>query len=327
MRRTLDPRLLQVIQQADTVALCCHVNPDGDAIGSMLATKLALTAIGKQVYAFCDGKVPDNLTFLHGSKEIARPETVGDMRFDLFIALDCADEKRLGTCNVLMALSTATAQIDHHATNTRYCGVNEIDGEAAACALLVQGLISQLDIPLTREMAECLYAGLSTDTGNFSYGSVNSECFENMAALMETGIDLPDINRTLFRLRPKAQIKLLSRALSTLTFLKDDRVTCMTLTANDFIECGALPEHADTIVNFGLDIPGVQAAVLLREAPTGIKVSLRAFPPAKVSDVAQRFGGGGHALAAGCSLNQMTLSEAKDALCAAMVEALPEEQA
>lgn len=305
MKRTMPEALLQAIEQADSVALVGHVNPDGDAIGSMLAMRLALQAMGKRAEAFCQDKVPDNLMFMAGADAVRLPESLAeDERFDLLLALDVSDERRLGRCNVLTERCAHTAQVDHHGTNPMYCEVNEVDGSASATALMVRALIGALNVPLTTEMGVCLYVGISTDTGNFAYSNTTPEAFAVMAELMNLNLPLSRMNRQLFLERSKAQLLLLRAALNSMQFFHDDEIAVIMLSRRDFLECGALQEHADTIVNYGITVQGVKLAVLARETeqPGLIKMSLRALEPYSVAGLASSFGGGGHPQAAGCTM-------------------------
>ena len=140
------------IAAASTVAICSHVNPDGDTIGSALAMRLGLIALGKEVSVFCQDKVPDNLVLLPGFDRICRPEECADA-FDLFLAVDVSDPERLGTGADIMARCTHTAQIDHHPTNPLYAGVNSVDGGAPAACVLIYEQLCHMDVPITREIA------------------------------------------------------------------------------------------------------------------------------------------------------------------------------
>ena len=288
-----------LIREAKTIAICSHVNPDGDTLGCAAAMRLALLRMKKEVSLFCDGKVPDQLAFLPGIGEMCIP-TGREGPFDLLLAVDVSDEKRMGSCFKLIDRSSHTAQIDHHPTNPLFMEENSVDGSAPAACILIREQIAVLGIDLDQEIAVCLYTGISTDTGNFAFGSTNAACFEIMGELMNKGLPLAKLNRILFRERARPQVQLMGRALNSLRYYEDGRIAVMKLTRRDFTECGALSEHADTLVNFGLDTIGTRIAVLARESDDGtIKLSLRAKEPDCVSDVAQSFGGGGHPQAAG----------------------------
>lgn len=315
------------IQAASSIALCAHVNPDGDTVGSVLALKMGLEQLGKQVEIFCQDKIPGSLSMLKGMEQFRLPETAADARFDLLMAIDVSDMGRLGTCAALLEKAAATAQIDHHGTNPCYMQVNSVDAHATATGLLIKQQLDVLGVKIDAEIAKCLYAAIATDSGNFAFNNVSDEAFEVMADLMRAGLPLSEMNRRLFRQKEKAQVLLTARALSSLQFHRGGCMTSMQLTMADFDACGALPEHADAIVNMGLDLQGVRMAVLARETQQGkVKMSLRAVEPDRVDGVARTFGGGGHAQASGCTLDA-PMDEAVARVIAAMEKALCEDKA
>ncbi len=294
--------IARCIREARTIAVASHVNPDGDTLGSAAAMRLILMAMGKEATLFCDGKVPDQLSFLPGA-ELFRVPGAQEGPFDLLLSVDVSDEKRLGACAALKSVSRHTAQMDHHPTNPLFMEVNSVDGTAPANCILIRELMKTLGVPLTREIAVCLYTGISTDTGNFAFASTNAETFEVMGELMAQGLPLAELNRILFRVKPRAQIRLLGKALESLTFQGDGKIAVMKLTTGDFRACGALSEHADTIVNYGLDTVGTEMALLARETEDGqVKFSLRAKEPCRVDTIAKQFGGGGHPQASGITM-------------------------
>jgi phosphoesterase RecJ-like protein len=308
-RMTRNPEAIaRIIRDADRIAICSHINPDGDTLGCATAMRLGLQYLGKSVFLFCDGKVPDNLAFLPGAEEIRPPEEA-EGAFDLLLTVDISDVERMGACAALMERCRHTAQIDHHPTNPLFMEVNSVDGKAPAACVLIREQLRTLEVPMTEEIAICLYTGISTDTGNFAFAYTNAECFRIMAELMECGLPLARLNRILFRERSREQLLLLGRAIESIRFYDDGQIAVMTLTARDFQECGALSEHADKLVNYAMDTVGVRMAMLAREDGDGtIKFSLRARQPDTVNDVAQRLGGGGHPQASGMT-REGTLEE------------------
>ncbi len=316
MRRNPE-QIAACIREAKSVALVSHVSPDGDTIGAAAAMRLALVSMGLEVSLFCDGKVPDQLCFLPGA-ELFRIPDGSEGPFDLLLAVDVSDVKRLGTGAALMKKSRHTAQIDHHPTNPLYAEVNSVDGMAPSVCVLIREQLETLGVPLTKDIAVCLYTGISTDTGNFSFGCTNAEAFRIMSELMEHDLPLAELNRILFRVKSREQIRLIGRALEGLTFRGKGKIAVMKLTRKDFEECGALSEHADTVVNYGLDTIGTEMAMLARETEDGtIKFSLRAKEPFRVDDVAAQFSGGGHSQASGISMTG-SLDECVEAVAAAM---------
>ncbi|MBE5805046.1 MAG: bifunctional oligoribonuclease/PAP phosphatase NrnA [Clostridiales bacterium] len=311
--------IARLIREAQTIALCSHVNPDGDTVGSVLALKLGLERLGKQVSVFCQDKIPGTLGMLPGAGEFRRES---DQRFDLLLCVDVSDKSRMGDCQQLLMQAERTAQIDHHGTNPCYMQVNSVDEDAPATGLLIKEQLDALDVTIDREIAMCLYAAISTDTGNFAFKSTNAEAFSVMSQLMDCGLPLDEMNRVLFRQRQKPHVCLLARALSSMRFHSDDSITTMQLTHQDFLDCQALPEHADAIVNYGVDIPGVRMALLARENDDGsIKMALRAVAPARVDEIARGFGGGGHAQASGCTV-ELPMAQAVEEVLNAMQNTL-----
>lgn len=314
-------RIAQMIQEARTIAVCSHINPDGDTLGCAAAIRLAMLKLGKEVSIFCDGKVPDQLSYLPGIKEMRIPDAE-ENDYDLLLSVDVSDPKRLGRCIDLLDKSIHTAQIDHHSTNPLFMEENWVDGSAPAACLLIREMLRVLSIELDRDLAICLYTGVSTDTGNFAFASTNAACFNLMSELMTLNLPLAELNRVLFRERAMPQVLLLGRALNGIEYYENGKIAVMTLLRKDFSECGAMAEHADTLVNFGLDTVGTRMALLAREAEDGtIKISLRAKEPDFINDIAQFYGGGGHPQAAGITMNG-TLNETVSLVLNAMISKL-----
>ena len=294
--------VLSAILSAGSVLLFGHVNPDGDTLGSVLALKLRLERMGKRVQAMVDGFVPSRLAFLPGADTLQNAESTPEP-FDLAVAVDVASIDRLGKCEPLFAAAEKTAVIDHHSTNVGYAQLNIIDGEAPAAAISVFRLFEQMDMPLSREEAICLYTALSTDTGNFIYDSTNAESFAMMEKLMEAGLPLPEYSRRLFRQKEVPFVRLLAEVLPSLRIIADGRIAGLCLTLDQMQRAGANGGHTDGIVDYAIDLEGVGMAYFAREIEPGkVKVSLRALQPYAVDQVAAKFGGGGHRLAAGLTL-------------------------
>ena len=303
MKPFLNERLIEALRKADRVFLCTHIAPDGDAIGSLLAAKLLLEGMGKTVVTCCADPVPKQYLPLPGAQEIVKPDQVTG-EFDAAMSLDAADFQRIGASAGVYERTPVRLQIDHHGTNPRFADENEIDAEAPAVGVIVVRLYKALGQPLTKEAAACLYAAISTDTGNFSFPSVNSETFEVMTELMKTVFDLGFWARQLHLMREREYLGMLSRALSRLTFLYDGKVSITTVLPQDYADVGAKLEHADNIVNYGMYIPGVSLSCFVNSTGESVtKFSFRALPPYSAQKVALKLGGGGHEAAAGATLN------------------------
>ncbi len=323
--RPLD-EVIRAIRAARSIALVCHISPDGDTIGSALALRQGLLQLNRCVEVFCQERAPEYLAFLPGTECIRLPEEVGEVRFDLLLCVDISEEARMGTCASLMARAKYTAQVDHHDTNRMFCQANCVDGAASACALVVYELLRRLHCQLTPEIATNLAVALSTDTSHFAYGSTTPEAFHVMGELVEAGADVAALYRRIYKERPPRQVALLARALEKLTCHHGGQITAIGLTQQDFVACGALAEDADIIPNFGMDVKGARMSVFAREEADGsVKVSLRSVAPWQVSGVAQRLGGGGHAQAAGATM-RIPLDEVLRQAVAAMKEELERDE-
>ena len=296
-----DPGLLRVLDSARRVLLLGHIAPDGDCVGSLLALGAVLEKRGKTVSLCLQDPVPGNLRFLPGAERILPPDRLEGERFDLAVAVDCADEGRMGEAAKLFRLCPATAQIDHHASNPRYASVNEVDGKASCAGCMIWRLMGEYRMEMDKPIAECLYSAISTDTGRFCFSCTDEETFLCASCVAAAGIDINRCAREIHLVKEAPHLKLLGRSLSTLKFFAGGRCTSMVIGAEDYAASGAEREHSDGIINYALNIPGVVMACFADiSAPDAVRVSFRAVEPFHVNDIAALFGGGGHALAAGC---------------------------
>ncbi|MDD3337038.1 MAG: bifunctional oligoribonuclease/PAP phosphatase NrnA [Eubacteriales bacterium] len=295
-------QLLSALQETDSVLLFSHISPDGDTLGSTLALRLLLEEMGKRVELVLDGKAPENLRFLPGVEDYLEPKAAkcGDMA----IAVDVSCEERLGEASALFGQSKKTVVIDHHRTNDGFGQINWIDGNAPATAVLIYRLFQEWKRPMTEQQAVCLYTALATDTGNFVYESVNAECFQMMAALMDAGLPLAECSRVLFREKRESFVRLLGVALPSLRVSENGKVAGMQMTMEQFRANQLNPVEVDGVINYAIDLVGVRMAYFAHETEKGnTKVSFRALSPYRIDHVAAEFSGGGHALAAGCTVS------------------------
>ncbi len=315
--------ITHALTENGSALICMHVGPDGDTLGASLALAQAMRAMGKRVRVICADPVPELYSFLPCVPMVELPRAVADQRFDMAVAVDVSDYARLGDAQAAFDAAPCRVVIDHHPTNDRFGTVNWIEPAAAATGVMVQACIDALGIELTHEMADCLYTAISTDTGNFCFPNTNAEAFYAAAELLDAGAHVADLTRRIYRTRSRPSVELLARALSTLEFRAGERIATLTLCAKDFAETGAAESMTEGVVNYAIEIVGVQMAALARENGAGVKFSLRARAPHDVSRIAKRFGGGGHALAAGCTL-PFPLEDAVRSVGDAMEEALGE---
>jgi len=298
-----DREMLSALQNADNFMLCAHINPDGDAVGSMLALGRLLRRMGKRVTMVCPGTVPRLLAWLPDAELIRPLEQVKDACFDASFSVDVPENKRMGDVYALYARSPLTFAVDHHPGDGAFARFALVDDKAAASGELIVALYEALGVPLDREAALQLYVAIGTDTGNFVFSSVRPYTFACMQRLMEAGLDLNMAARRTFLVKSRPSAAMLGCALSSMKYFAGGRATCMHVTARQKAECGAADDDLHGLVNSGLNLEGVSMTFMADEAADQVwKISLRSLPGGDVAAIARRFGGGGHMLAAGCEM-------------------------
>jgi len=296
--------VVNAISKAKNIAIIGHIMPDGDAIGSCLALYYSIKRLSKKASLYCTDKVPQILNFL---KDVDRfkNEIGPNTSYDLTIAVDCSDINRLGSFKELFLNSPLTIAIDHHSSNTGFADINLVDTNAAATGEIVYGLIEKLSLEIDTDTAKALYTAISTDTGHFSFSNTSTETFTIAADLSRHGLDLEYISRRLYRVKSIERIKLLSRALNSLTMYANNKIAMLTITQRDMLETKAMPSDTENIINYAKEIEGVVLAILIKEInDTSVKISLRTSEELDASELASYFDGGGHKRAAGASINK-----------------------
>lgn len=307
---------VRFIRTYDDILLIAHVSPDGDTLGSSLALYGGLLQLGKTVQIVCEDTVPHIYRFLPNSDQIQLPEVA--RQTEAVISIDCADVRRTGLCESFFQGAVHTLNIDHHGTNDQYAEENFVQ-RAGATGELIFGVLTSLKVKITKDIAACLYAALTTDTGNFSYSNTTPDTLRTAAELLETGIDLPYLNRMLFRTVPFRKTKLHALAVMKTNLYEHGRIGISKITLEDMQCCGAAGEDTEGIIDSIRDVDTVEIAVLLRESEDGnIRVSLRGKAAADVSTIAVAYGGGGHRLAAGCTIEEPIDQAAEEILQKAM---------
>jgi phosphoesterase RecJ-like protein len=293
---------VQAVWSATEIVLACHVNPDGDAIGSMLGLALGLEALGKHVTALSADGVPDSLAFLPGVSKI---QTHSERRdFQLGVGLDAGDLSRLGSNKETILSAPLVMDIDHHVTGGQFGQVRLLDATSASTAELVYDLLLALGVELTPEIAQCLLCGVLTDTGSFRFSNTKPRTMAVGGALIAAGASPTVIYEQIYENASFGAQKLLGRAMDRMTRSADGKLVWSWVTQADFAEFDATDKDTDGIATALRAVRGSEVAVFLREMPTGkLRVSLRAKDPWDVAAVAAQFGGGGHRLASGCSLD------------------------
>src|SRR6266545_1377026 len=286
-----------------------HENPDGDALGSLLAMKLGLDQLGKDsVMALVgDAPLPGEYTFMPLAD--LRRRWPDDVSGRVLLAVDCANESRIADPEVLGRVPLSV-DIDHHHDNTRFGQINLIVSDASSTGEVLRDLFSALDVELTPEIAEALYIALVTDTGRFQYTNTTPKALRLAAELVEAGADVHKIFQDVYESVQFAKLKLLARALERAQIYEGGRLVVSYLLRNDFAEVGAAEPYSEGIIDYLRAVEGADMAALIREPPRGNaparRVSLRASTDEiDVSAIARLSGeGGGHRQAAGFSSNE-----------------------
>lgn len=319
VRESMDDAV-QAIWASRRIVLACHINPDGDTLGSMVALGLALETMGKDVTLLSADGVPDLYADLPAIDRVRAATERRD--FDLAIGLDAGDLSRVGSNVDTLRAAPVLMDIDHHVTAGRFGQIQLLDAQAAATAELVFDLIQALGVEITPDIAQNLLCGVLTDTGSFRFPSVTPRTLAIGGALVAAGAAPNPIYEAVYENRSYAAQKILGRALEGMDRSDDGRVVWALVTQSDFAACAAEDRDTEGIVAALRAVRGCEVAILLREAPSGrLRVSLRAREPHDVSQVAARFGGGGHRLASGCSLDGPP-EAARDAVVAAVRAAI-----
>ena len=301
--------LANFLKSHDDYAVFGHVYPDGDAAGSCIALALALKALGKRAAVCLPGGVPKMYDFSTRSVEIS-PDAKLSFAPRTGFSVDVSEIERLGNGRALFESCAHTAMLDHHETNPGFGEVYVVDGRAAASGELAVELIAELGVKLTEEMARWLDIALTTDSGRFSYSSTRAETMEAAAACLRAGIDVDAITRELYRTRSEGRTRLMGLVLSRMEMDERKEICWSRATKAMFAQAHALREDNEDIVNYLLEMRGVRCAVLAEERDGGTKFSLRSKPPLDVAaEIAVPLGGGGHACAAGVTL-EMGVDEA-----------------
>jgi bifunctional oligoribonuclease and PAP phosphatase NrnA len=294
------------IRSHDRFLLVTHENPDGDALGSIIATKLALDQLGKDsvMYLYGDAPLPTEYSFMPLAD--LRRRLPDDWSERVLIALDCANESRLGPDPELLAGAPLVIDIDHHHDNSRFGGVNLIDPNASSTGEVLRDVFAVLGVELTPDIAEALYIALVTDTGRFQYSNTTAKSLRLAAELVEAGADIHRIFRGVYETVQFAKLKLLARALERAQIYDGGRLVVSYLVRSDFTDIGAAEAYSEGIIDSLRAVEGADMAALIREPPRSDgpkrRISLRSSnDELDVSAIARKSGGGGHRQAAGFS--------------------------
>ena len=298
--------VVDALRAHDRFLVVTHENPDGDALGSMLAMTVALRSLGKDAVMYLGGAapLPREYSLMHFDG-LAR-ELPADADERVLVAVDCAKADRMGPDPAPVERTTTVVNIDHHHDNTRFGDVNLIVADASSTGEVLRDVFRELGVELTSDIAEPLYIALVTDTGRFQYANTTPKSLRLAAELVEAGADIHAVFQQVYESVDFAKLKLLARALERATVLEGGRIVVSYLIRTDFADVGAAEPYSEGIIDYLRAVEGSELAVLIREPPRDEgptrRVSLRAsVDELDVSAIARLFGGGGHRQASGFS--------------------------
>jgi bifunctional oligoribonuclease and PAP phosphatase NrnA len=314
------------VREHDRFLLTTHENPDGDALGSLLATKLMLDELGKDSVMYLSGEAPLPAEYKFMPLEDLRRRLPDDVDERVLFALDCANESRLGQGQEALERGPLVLNVDHHHDNTRFGHVNVVDANASSTGEIVRDLALELGVELTPEIAEALYIALVTDTGRFQYANTTPRALRLAAELVEAGADVRRVFQSVYESVQLAKLKLLARALERAQVYEGGGIVVSHLLKTDFAEVGAAEPYSEGIIDFLRAVEGAEMAALIREPPApgrpARRISLRSSSDElDVSAIARASGdGGGHRQAAGFS-SELEIPQIVDFLRQQFVEA------
>lgn len=295
--------VIERMTKSQTLFLATHINPDGDAIGSLISLGLGLQQYGKRVYMYSESPIPAVYRFLPGVGLVRRTlPRVHD--WDTAVILDCGDIERVGAAADQIRGFPEIINIDHHLTNTSFGQYQLVDPTACSSAEIVYRLLKRFDVEIDQAMATSIYTGILTDTGSFRFANTNSAAYAICAEMVRCGVDPYTVAQHVYGTYSLGRIKLLNMALDSIEISDNGKLSLMTLTHDMFTETDTNSEDVDGMINYAKRIEDVRVAALIMENANGAEqkrfhVSLRSDGTVDVAEIAASFGGGGHFNAAG----------------------------
>ena len=294
------------LRKMDNVVILCHCNPDGDTLGSAFALYYMFEYLGKTSRVECGDGLPKRYSFMF-------PNYVPkDFEPEYIVAVDIADEKLFGE-KLDKYCGKVDLCIDHHDTNKHYAKDWYVNPKAAANAENMEEVCAELGIPVSKKIADCIYTGVSTDTGCFCYSNTTSHSHETAKRMMDAGCDFANINRVMFEIKSQSRIALEKEVLNIVEYHFERRCALIYITKDMMERTGALEAELEGMAAMPRQIEGVEVGIMIRERENDYKISLRTGEELDASEVCGRLGGGGHKRASGCNVSG-TLDEAKAAI-------------
>jgi phosphoesterase RecJ-like protein len=297
-------KVVAALQAAPSVAVLAHVHPEADAIGATLGASLALGESGKIVAAYNADPLPPGLSCLPGVATLLREIPIR-RPYACYLVLDTSDLARTGGLLDGRPVDAVLLNVDHLAGNTRFGDVNWVEPEASSAGELVYRLLRRAGLPIGKAVATNLYAAILTDTGSFQHGNTTPEALRTAADLVVCGAAVEELSAGMYGNHDPREWHLLSQALASLTLTPDGRLAWIVVTSAALQRVGLGMEATEGFIDYVRSVAGVQIAMMFREVSASeVRVSLRSRGSVDVARLAERFGGGGHRNAAGCTLRE-----------------------
>jgi phosphoesterase RecJ-like protein len=292
--------IIAAINEGRNFLITAHVRLDGDALGSELALYLMLKELGKDVVVYNQDRTPERYRFLPAAQNIVHSLNNIE-QYDIGIILDCSDLARVGEEAENIRRINRLINIDHHISNNGFCSLKMLDAHAGSTGELIFRLMKEMDFKMSKDIATNLYAAIITDTGSFRYSSTTNETFYAAGNLVENGADPQWIAESVYENDSPVRLKLLAKALETLSLDMESKVGSLVVTQKNLQETGAAWEHTEGFVDIPRTVRGIEVSVLYTQrGDNHFKLSLRSKAKVNVEKVAKKFGGGGHIHAASC---------------------------
>lgn len=286
----------KLLLQQNNILILTHAHPDGDTLGSGFALCRALMQIGKKVRVINDDEIPKKYNYLFDDIDFE------DFEPSYIVAVDVATENLLGSLQDKYA-GKIDLCVDHHLTNTEFAKKLLLRDYPAACEIIYM-LINEMGVKIDKKIADCLYTGISTDTGCFRYASTTAQSYRIAAELIDLGADNGKINRAMFETKTKTYVALEKLALNNMKMFCNDRVAVITVTQDMYAKTGSNEQETEALAPLTRQIEGVEIGITIREkADRTCKASIRTYESVNAAALAKNFGGGGHAQAAACRFN------------------------
>ena len=294
--------IIKAINEGQSFLITAHIRLDGDALGSELALYLMLKELGKKAVVYNQDRTPERYEFLPAAHNISHSLNNVE-QYDTCFVLDCSDLTRVGDEAENIRKIKKLINIDHHVSNSGFCSLKMLDAKASSTGELVFRLMREMRFKMSRNICTNLYAAIITDTGSFRYSSTTKETFLAAGILVGEGASPQRIAENIYESDSPARLKLLAKALSTLSLDLESRVGSMVVTRQDLMETGAAWEHTEGFVDISRTVKGIEVSVLYTQrGEDSFKLSLRSKVKVNVEKVAKKFGGGGHVHAASCRM-------------------------